>query len=180
MTLRSPFAGVSPLSSERAARLPGDDIVPAANVVMDRAFTLDAPVETVWPWFCQLGKGRAGWYLPARVERLLPAGRRALRWVDPALQALSVGDVIDDWGGRNATFEVAILTSPSTLVHRSRRGNTDLSWAIVLEPTNGSATRVQLRLRLGSVKHRRLASSVGDLIDLVTIAGLAAGLRERV
>lgn len=180
MTLRSPFAGVSPLSSERAAVLPGDDIVPAPSVVMDRAFTLDAPVQTVWPWFCQLGKGRAGWYLPARVERALPAGRRALRRIDPALQTLNVGDIIADWGGREATFEVVILSPPSTLVHRSRRGHTDLSWAIALETVDSSSTRVQLRLRLGAVKHRRLATSLGDFIDLVTIAGLAAGLRERV
>ena len=146
---------------------------------MDRAFSVPAPVEDVWPWFAQLGKGRAGWYLPRSVERFVPRRRRALRVIDPALQDLELGHVIDDCGGRGATFEIAVLESPTTLVHTSTRGRTDLTWAIVLRP-EGAGTRVQLRLRLGLVKHRRLASSVGDLFDAVTVAGLAAGLRERV
>ena len=50
---------------------------------MDRAFTLDAPVELVWPWFVQLGKRRAGWYLPRRIERFIPPPRRAIRTIDP-------------------------------------------------------------------------------------------------
>lgn len=60
--------------------------------------------------------------------------------------------MIPDWGGRDATFEVAQLQAPTTLVLCSRRGNTNLSWAI----------------------------TAGGLVDLLTIAGLAAGLDERV
>src|ERR1700722_5204720 len=48
---------------KRAAR-PGDALVAPADVVMDRAFTVPGPVEQVWPWLVQLGKRRAGWYLP--------------------------------------------------------------------------------------------------------------------
>ncbi|MFC4950677.1 hypothetical protein [Pseudonocardia sp. GCM10023141] len=40
-------------------------------------------------------------------------------------------------------------------------------------------TRVLLRLRLGPVRHVRTAVTVGGLFDLLTIAGMAAGLRER-
>ena len=145
---------------------------------MDRGFDLPAPVEVVWPWFVQLGKNRAGWYLPHRVERLVPRRRRPVRVIVPALQDLEVGHVIDDWGGRDATFAVAVLDPPTTLVHTSRRGRTDLSWAIVLRPAGGG-TRVRLRLRLGQVKHPRLAASVGEVFDGATVAGLAAGLRER-
>jgi hypothetical protein len=36
-----------------------------------------------------------------------------------------------------------------------------------------------LRLRLGSVRRIWLAETAGELFDLLTIAGLAAGLRER-
>ena len=49
---------------EVAASLPGDAIVPDARVVIDRATTLAAPPERVWPWIVQLGKRRAGWYFP--------------------------------------------------------------------------------------------------------------------
>ena len=59
--------------AERASSLPGDDLV-AADVVMDRGFDLGAPPSEVWPWLVQLGKRRAGWYLPRSVEVLVPPG----------------------------------------------------------------------------------------------------------
>lgn len=165
--------------AERAAVLPGDELL-VAEVVMDRGFDLAAPPEAVWPWLVQLGKRRAGWYLPARVERLLPASRRALRHVEPALLEHEVGDVVPDWGGRDATLTVAAIDPPHTLLYTSRRGTTDLTWCLHLTPLVGTGgTRVHLRLRLAPVRHRRLASSLGGLVDALTVAGLAAGLRER-
>lgn len=58
-----------------------------------------------------------------------------------------------------------------------------VSWSITLHPeppaAGGQRTRVRLRLRLAPVRHQRLARTAGELLDLLTIAGLAAGLRER-
>ncbi|MEO6606508.1 MAG: hypothetical protein ABIN55_12955 [Aeromicrobium sp.] len=169
---------VRPTPAEEAVALPGDDIVPSANVVMDRAFTLAASPDEVWPWFVQLGKRRAGWYLPRSVERLIPRSRRGLRHLDPTWQGLAVGDVIPDWGGKDETFTVAQLDPPTTIVHTSNRGKVALSWAISLTGDAGT-TRVHLRLRLGGVKHLRLAELGGGFFDWLTIYGLAAGLRER-
>ncbi|MGC4110063.1 MAG: hypothetical protein QM747_06490 [Nocardioides sp.] len=177
------FESVEAGPEDVARALPGDDLVPRADVVMDRAFDLAAPPEDVWPWFVQLGKKRAGWYLPASVERLVPPGRRALREVDPALQQLHVGSVIPDWGGRHETFTVAIMEPPHALVHTTQRGRTFGSWAIVLtayDGPKGPGTHVQLRLRLAPVRRKRLAETFGGFFDASTIAGLAAGLRERV
>jgi hypothetical protein len=177
------FGSVEASAYDVARALPGDDLVPHADVVMDRAFDLAATPETVWPWFVQLGKKRAGWYLPRSVERVVPPSRRALRRIDPSLQDLRVGSVIPDWGGKDETFEVAILDSPHALVHTTKRRHTFGSWAIVLtsyDAPRGPATHVQLRLRLAPVKHPRVADAVGGLFDASTIAGLAAGLRERV
>jgi hypothetical protein len=174
------FESVEASPEDIARSLPGDDLVPGADVVMDRAFDLAAPAESVWPWFVQLGKKRAGWYLPRSVERFVPASRRALRRIEPSLQQLRVGSVIPDWGGKHETFEVAILESPCVLVHTTQRGRTFGSWAIVLTPHDeGRATHVQLRLRLAPVKRVRLAFTAGELLDASTVAGLAAGLRER-
>ena len=176
------FESVDASAEDVARALPGDDLVPRADVVMDRAFDLAATPEAVWPWFVQLGKKRAGWYLPRSVERFVPAPRRALRRIDPSLQDLRVGSVIPDWGGKHETFEVAILEQPHALVHTTQRRHTFGSWAIVLTPYDvqtGPATHVQLRLRLAPVKRKRLAGTVGEVFDASTIAGLAAGLRER-
>ncbi len=176
------FPSVEASPEDVARTLPGDDLVPGADVVMDRAFDLPAPPEVAWPWFAQLGKHRGGWYLPRNLERLIPPSRRGLRHLDPALGELRVGQVIPDWGGRHATFQVAVLDPPHALVHTTQRGHTAGSWAIVLSAYDapvGPATHIQLRLRLGPVRRRWLAHSFGELMDASTIAGLAAGLRER-
>jgi hypothetical protein len=45
--------------------------------------------------------------------------------------------------------------------------------------TPAERTRVHLRLRLGPVRRKWLAGTAGEFVDFLTIAGLAAGLRER-
>lgn len=160
--------------------MPGDDLVASPDVVMDRGFTLDAPPNGVWPWFAQLGRRRAGWYMPRWIEAVIPPGKRALRHLDPALQDLTVGDVIPDWGGRDATFEIVTHDPPHTLVHRSTRGRLRISWAITLTDDTPGRTRVHLRFRVSGVRHPRLMRYGADAIDGLTVALLAAGLRERV
>ena len=166
---------------EKSASRPGDALIDPADVVMDRAFTVPAPPEAVWPWLVQLGKGRAGWYLPRAIERFLPAARRAATSLDPAWLRLEAGDVIPDYGGRDATFEVAQITPPRALVYRSRRGHTNLTWSLALESVPGQPgrTRVFLRLRIAPVRHKLLARTAGELIDQLTVAAMAAGLAER-
>jgi uncharacterized protein YndB with AHSA1/START domain len=173
------FASVAATLGEVGASSPGDEVVPRADVVMDRGFDVDVAPGVVWPWIVQLGKGRAGWYLPRSVERWTPRSRRAAREVLTRWQALAAGDVIPDYGGQDATFEVVEIAPPRHLVYRSRRGHTDVSWAITLTPLAGGGSRVHLRLRLGPVRRVWLAEHVGGAFDALTIAGLAAGLRER-
>ena len=175
-----PFPSVSPTADEVAAARVGDDLIPAPDVVMDRAFTVNAAPDVVWPWLLQLGKRRAGWYLSRRVERFIPPSRRALRTIDPTWQNLNVGDVIPDYGGKNATFEAATVDQPRALVYTSQRGRASMTWSIVLQPAPpDDETRVLFRLRIAPVKRVWLAESVGELFDAATIAGMAAGLRER-
>jgi uncharacterized protein YndB with AHSA1/START domain len=175
------FASVAATEAEERASRPGDGLVHPADVVMDRAFTVPAPPEQVWPWLVQLGKQRAGWYLPAGAERFLPRSRRAARAINPAWLGLRPGHVIPDYGGRHETFEVAAITPPQSLVYRSRRGHTDVTWSLTLEAATGppGRTRIFLRLRMAPVRHQRLARTVGELADLLTVAGMAAGLKER-
>ncbi|MDQ2811233.1 MAG: hypothetical protein M3Z75_04960 [Actinomycetota bacterium] len=179
------FSSVAATPAEREATRPGDDIIARPDVVMDRAFTVAAPVAAVWPWIAQLGKKRAGWYLPRSIERFLPHRGRAVRGIYPAWQHLAVGDIIPDYGGQNATFEVAAVTPPTALVYRSVRGRTAMTWSLTLIPLPvsgspaGEHTRIHLRLRLAPVRRKWLADTAGGFIDFLTIAGMAAGLKER-
>lgn len=171
---------VNATAAERLASRPGDQIVGDGAMTMNRAFTVAATPEQVWPWLLQLGKARAGWYFPRSAESVIPPSRRGVRRIHPQWQHLKVGDIIPDYGGAKGYFEVAEILAPRTLVYRSVRGGMALSWAITLESVPGPAsrTRVCLRLRLNPVRRRWLAR-LGELIDVLTVAGLAAGLQER-
>jgi len=173
------FPSVAVTDAERAAARPGDDVVAPADVVMDRGATFAATPEVLWPWLVQLGKHRSGWYLRRGIERFLPRRNRAIRYVDPQWQGLAVGDVVPDWGGKNETFEALAIEPGRSIVYGSRRGATDLTWTITLAPLDERRTRVFFRLRLAPIKRRWLANSVGDFFDELTIAGMVAGLRER-
>jgi hypothetical protein len=109
--------------------------------------------------------------------------RRAVRRIEDRWQHLRIGDVIPDYGGRRETFEVVLIEAPRALVYRSRRGRTDLTWSITLESRPAlldvEQTRVFLRLRMAPVRRVWLAETAGELLDLLTVAAMAAGLRER-
>jgi hypothetical protein len=88
--------------------------------------------------------------------------------------------VIPDYGGRDETFQVAAIEPESALVYRSTRGRMNVTWSITMLPVaTGEHTRVHLRLRLGPVRRKWLARTAGEFIDALTIAGMAAGLKER-
>lgn len=170
---------VMPTTGELRASLPGDGIVARPDVTMDRAFTVTAAADEVWPWIVQLGKDRAGWYFPRRIERVIPRSRRGLRKIDPRYQSLSVGNVIPDYGGADATFEVDRIEPGRLIVYRSVRGRMAMTWTISLTTAGDGRSRLHFRVILGPVKHRRLAEFGGGLFDYITILGLAAGLQER-
>ena len=39
---------------------PGDSVIPDAVMIYDQTRYIDAPLEAVWPWVMQVGKGRGG------------------------------------------------------------------------------------------------------------------------
>ena len=170
--------------------LPGDDVLPRADPVMDRHLALDAPPADVWPWLEQLGKGRAGWYLPRSVERLVPPARRAARGVDEKWLGLRVGDRIDDWGPGDPTFELLEVEPPHHLVWRSQRERSPrrgverppmrMTWALVLSPVGEQRCDLHLRLRLDLGKAAGpVATYGGGSVDWLTVWLLGRGLNER-
>ena len=193
-------SGVTRAELDRA--LPGDDLVRGARVVMDRAVTLPAPPERVWPWLVQLGKERAGWYLPGWLERAVPRGRRSLRFLDSDFQELAPGDEVPDWGPGEPRFRAVIVDPPRALVYLTARDRENghrwpesgppypdsvlvASWALVLSPAaardRAAGTRLHVRLRIHQVGKRApwLAARIGGLIDEATVRPLFAGLAER-
>lgn len=161
---------------------PGDELVADANMIFDRRWLIAAPPEQIWPWLVQLGKQRAGWYLPRRLEEIIPRGRRASRAILSEHQDLEVGRRIPDYGGRRAWLEVAHIEPPLALVYRTERRGTPFSWALLLTPRAPSSTDLHLRFRAclkSSGPRRRAIGFLGDVADGVTTALMIRGLRER-
>ena len=188
---------------ERERVLPGDELVPGARVVLDRAVTLPAPPERVWPWLVQLGKERAGWYMPGWIEPVIPSARRGLRYIDKDYQQLTEGDQVPDWGPGDPVFRAAVVDPPRTLVYLTARDRANeyrwpasgppfppealvASWALVLSeaeaPDGSPGSRLQLRLRVSKVGKRApwLIAFLGGLMDEATVRPMFAGLAERV
>lgn len=171
-------------------RLPGDDVLPRADPVMDRHLALPAPAAEAWPWVEQLGKGRAGWYLSRAVERLVPPRRRAVRRVEDRWLGLQVGDRVPDWGPGNPTFELLEIDRPHHLVWWSERPRAPrrgaarpplrMTWALVLSPAGDRASHLHLRLRLDLGRPAGpVATYGGGAVDWLTVWLLGHGLDER-
>ena len=170
-------SGASP--AEIALTLPGDDLVVDPTLVCDRVATMPVASAALWPWVVQLGKDRAGWYLPVPLALVFPVERRGSQVVEPAYQRLAVDDVVPDWGP--LPFRVAALEAPRHLVYRAERADRPLqfSWALVLRPVD-DGTRLHLRLRLrGNGRHRVVKQALGGFVDYVTVELMFAGLRQR-
>lgn len=166
----------------RDERYAGDELVPDATIVFDRRAVIESDPEQIWPWLAQLGKQRAGWYLPHHVERIVPRGRRAARSILPEHQDLAVGDRVPDYGGRDAWLEIALIEPPLALVYRTERRGTPFSWALRLTPLGPDRTVLHLRFRAclrSDGTRRRAITLFGDLADWGTCVLMIRGLRER-
>ncbi len=183
MPLRSPGDRHAAIADAACATHRGDDVVADANVVFDRTRVIAGTPPQIWPWLVQLGKQRAGWYLPSRFERAVPRSRRAARVLDPRWAELEVGRRIPDYGGRRAFLEVAVLEPDRALVYRSQRRDAVFSWALLLDAVSPTSTRVHLRFRgrlSSSGWRRRVIVAVGELFDRWSAELMLSGLAERV
>ena len=79
---------VVPADQER--ELPGDDLIPLADMVETRTLRVEAPPETVWPWLVQMGYGRGGWYSYDRLDTDQPSADTILE----EHQELAEGDLV--------------------------------------------------------------------------------------
>ena len=177
------------LKQKELVSMPGDYLVPDANVISDVSTTIDAPIDVVYGYLAQMGrrddtdddgKGRGGWPLPASIEgRFISEDKQALRHVDSSL-ALKEGDEMGDWlsFGKRIVAKVVEANGSNTLVFVSGRGKTELSWALQLVERDDGKTELQTRLRLNNIKHEK-ALSKAMFVDRMLIRGLGKGIEER-
>jgi hypothetical protein len=74
--------------------LPGDELVPVADLTATRAVTVRAATVGVWPWIAQLGQGRGGFYSYDFLENLVGCDIHSAERVVPEWQSVEVGDAV--------------------------------------------------------------------------------------
>lgn len=142
--LREPMLNWGATSAEVARSMPGDALVPAADVSATRAITIGARPEQVWPWLVQIGIGRAGGYTYDWLERLAGLEVSSADRIVEELQHLDVGDVIPvDNDGTG--LRVVLIEPPRVLATRTDDGR--WSWTWVLDPLLDQ-TRLVSRTRI--------------------------------
>ncbi|HEU4541719.1 MAG TPA: hypothetical protein VFR23_11395 [Jiangellaceae bacterium] len=115
--------------TEALGPLPGDDVIPHPMLEWTRGVTVHAAPERIWPWLVQMGYGRAGWYTPAWVDRVIepslfqlktPTPRSADRLL-PEFQSLAVGDIIADGPEYRSYWRVLAVEPQQAIVYHSIR-----------------------------------------------------------
>lgn len=74
------------------ATLPGDDIVPDANIRTTKAITINAPPAAIYPWLLQFGVDRGGMYSYDWLENLFGLKVHTADRILPPYQDAQVGD----------------------------------------------------------------------------------------
>lgn len=100
---------------EVASNLPGDELLPDADVVTTRAIPIQAPPDRIWPWLVQMGNGRAGTYTYDWVENLFGLDMHSAKVILPQFQELKAGDKFPIG---TATMRVEVLEPALFLVTR--------------------------------------------------------------
>jgi hypothetical protein len=146
--LRRPILTWGATGAEATARLPGDELLEAADGVATRAITINAPASAVWPWLAQMGPSpRGGAYTYTWIENLLGHNMHSTDRVLPDYQHPQVGDTLG-YGKNRMRFER--VDPPCVLALRSEDGN--WVWSFVLTEENGTTRLISRnRFRLPSV-----------------------------
>lgn len=150
LALRPWFLCWGATPADQARTLPGDVLLPAANSTATRAITIRMPPERVWPWIVQIGQGRGGFYSYAWIENLFGCQIVNAEEVHPEWQDLKPGDGVRLHPEMPA-LPVAIVVTNRALVLGGtaikERHIPPVTWAFVLEPAAGTATRLLVRWR---------------------------------
>ncbi len=169
---------------EAADPLPGDDLIPAADLCATRAITRRAPAGRVWPWIAQIGQGRGGFYSYDCLENLTGCRIRSADRIVPQWQAIGAGDEVRL--APRVALTVAAVTPGRSLVLRGAvptgTGGPpyDFTWAFVVDERPDGTTRLLIRERYGYTRRwaRYLVEPV-EFISLIMTQKMLRGIRDR-
>ena len=171
-------------AAELASALPGDELVPNANISATRAISIATIADAAWPWVAQLGQGRGGFYSYDFLENLVGCDIHSAEQVVPEWQSIAVGDEVRLHP--EVSLSVAVLDPGSALVLRggipmgSVAPPYDFTWAFVLHAQENGTTRLVVRERYGYTRWwSGLLVEPVQLISFVMSERMLRGIKRR-
>jgi len=148
--------------AEIAATFPGDELVPAPASFVNRAITIQAAPEAIYPWIVQLDAEKGGWYSYDWLEtNLLHCPMVNADRIHPEWQDRQVGDAVNMCpdGSGPPPYTVAQMHPNRAMVIGHQEGDkwVDLSQFVIVPQADGSSSLV-LRTR---------TMMVGGLLDII-------------
>jgi hypothetical protein len=169
---------------EVGCSLPGDDLIPNADMIATRAITIRAAADRVWPWIAQLGQGRGGFYSYDRVENLVGCNIHSSDRILLELQDITVGDEIRL--APQVGLLVALVEQGRSLVLRGgipmgkRAAPYDFTWAFTIREGPDETMRLLVRERyLYTRAWARLIVEPTELLSFVMSQKMLRGIRDR-
>jgi len=155
--------------------LPGDEMISNPALVITRAVTISAPVEAVWPFVAQLGRGGTGWYAYDAFDN---GGAPSYEIARRDLPAPVPGMAMD------RGFTIAYVESPRALVFTGAL-TTDLvapswgSYAYVLNAhAHGTRLVVRVRTTVDDVVGRAQLVAAFEPIDFLMTVKQLNGIKQ--
>ena len=130
---------------EIARAMPLDEEVPEPTYVTNRAITIEATPEEIWPWIAQMGElPRGGFYSYLTIERILKMKVANAERILPEFQDLKVGDTLDRAGNMRVK---AVVPGRMLVLGPPPMPDLQVTWAMCLYPAGEKATRLVSRCR---------------------------------
>ena len=167
-------------------RLPGDELLPAADLQATRAISIDSPASRVWPWIAQLGQNRGGFFSYDWLENLVGVDIHTSNELTPELRIRAVGDAVNL--APQVALEVARFDEGRSFVLRGAVGPDgtdtaapyDFTWAFVITEGPSGTTRLVVRER-----YAYLTDWAGYLVEPIEMVSflmsqrMLRGIRDR-
>lgn len=164
--------------------LPGDELVPHADLTATRAVTVRASAGGVWPWIAQLGQGRGGFYSYDFLENLVGCDIHSADRIVREWQFIDEGDKVSLHP--EVGLSVALVKPGRSLVLRGgiplgrMPAPYEFTWAFVLRDEPGGGSRLVVRERYGySRRWAPLLVEPVEVISFVMSQRMLRGIKER-
>ena len=172
-------------AAELVKPLPGDNLVPNARASATRAITIQAPPQRVWPWIAQIGQEKGGFYSYAWLENLFGCRITNADRIHPEWQDVKPGDGVRLHPNMKPIPVAAVEKQRALILGGATSPDPRIppvTWAFILEPAPGNATRLLIRWRArppGSIADTVLNKYMIEPIHFIMERRMMLGIRER-